>query len=378
MRIVFLGLSGVPFSKRAIDVRLEASIHLFMKLGYDVDILNRYGSVPEDLVSDGYHVINPFGGKQRNKLLKILLYVIAYLYEPFRIIGMNWKKHIDVLFVNSGHFIDMVIYWIVSRLIGAKVVYQYCEYRASFETGNPYHKCNGKLICKYGPTLWDGAICITTFLEDDCKKKNPKVKTLKMYPICDYSNFVSAEKHEPGYKYIMFCGSVEYREVVNLIINSYNSSYIKNTCKLLMVLRGNKQIIEEVQRENPHTVIKSNLDYADLIAHYKGAFGLLIPLRNNIRDIARFPNKVCEYCASGNPIVTTGFGEMQYLFKDGTNAFVAEDFTVDQYSKALDRLAACENIDEIGVASFKLGLNNFDINYYLDSMGTFIENVVEK
>lgn len=377
MRITFVGLSGVPFLKRAIDVRLNATIQLFLGLGYDVDVVNRFSVLKEDMPSGEFTLINPFHQFAGGGKLKIAcLYILALLYEPIRLIRMDRKIHIDVLFVNSGHFVDMLIYWLLSRVIGAKIIYQYCEYRAAFETSNPYHKLNGKLISKYGAKLWDGAVCITTFLEEDCKRKNSKTQILKMYPICNYDDFRNVHPFNFGYKYVMFCGSVEYNEVVDLIIDSYNNSKIQETHKLVLVLRGNEDDISKIKSQNPNVIVKIKLSYTDLIAYYKGAEALLIPLRNSIRDIARFPNKVCEYCAAETIVITTNYGEMKYLFEDNKNAFVAEDFSVESFSKSLDKLLDCEDCSKIGKESFMLGLKHFNIEAYRESTKRFIESVV--
>lgn len=378
MRITFVGLSGVPFLKRAIDVRLNATIQLFLDLGYDVDVVNRFTVVKDDITNEKFNLINPYSQSANVGKFKFLcLYILALLYEPIRLISMNRKKHIDVLFVNSGHFADMFIYWIISRIIGAKIVYQYCEYRAAFETSNPYHKLNGYLISKYGAKLWDGAICITTFLEEDCKRKNPKMQTLKMYPICNFNEFGNVNPFNPDYKYVMFCGSVEYKEVVDLIIDSYNNSKIKETHKLLLVLRGSDAEIRKIKTQNSHFVIKTNLSYTDLIAHYKGAKALLIPLRDSVRDIARFPNKVCEYCAAATIVITTNNGEMKYLFEDNKNAFVAAEFSVESFSQSLDKLLDCKDYSELGKKSYALGLELFNIEAYRESTKSFIESVVQ-
>lgn len=379
MRITFVGLSGVPFLKRAIDVRLDATIQLFLGLGYEVDVVNRFSVINEDIPRGNYNLVNPFcrfAGVGRLKF--VCLYILALLYEPIRLIRMNRQKHIDVLFVNSGHFMDMLIYWLLSRVMGTRIIYQYCEYRAAFETSNPYHKLNGRMISKYGAKLWDGAICITTFLEEDCKKKNPQTQTLKMYPICNYDNFKEVRPFAPEYKYVMFCGSVEYRKVVDLIIDSYNCSKIQETHKLLLVLRGGEGEILEIKNRNPHVVVKTKLSYVDLIAHYKGASALLIPLRDSIRDIARFPNKVCEYCAAETIVITTKNGEMKYLFEDNKNAFVSEEFSVDSFTKSLDKLLDCKDYSKIGKESLSLGLKHFNIEAYRESTKCFIESVVKK
>lgn len=377
MKIVIVGLSGVPFSQRAIDVRLNATINLFVKLKYDVVVLNRFQSIGADIPHDKYELINPFGKCScRSHVLSALLYFVALLLEPLRLFKINHQKHIDVLFVNSGHFIDVFLYRIIATIIGAKIVYQYCEFRAAFGSSNPYHRVNGILLARFGAKLWDGAICITSFLEEQCKNVNPGIRTIKMYPICNYSEFDIIEPYVPDYSYVMFCGSVEYAEVVKLIIDAYRKSRIKNRCKLLLVLRGNKSIINRVRDDNPDFIVESDLAYNDLIARYKGATALLIPIQDSIRDIARFPNKICEYCAAKSAVVTTNNGEVKSLFVDGVNAFVADAFSVSSYSDALDRLADSDCIAEIANSSYELGLNRFNIDSYCEEMSAFIEDLV--
>lgn len=375
-KIVLVGLAGVPFLKRAIDVRLGATIELLKKSGYEVEVLNRYTPLASQFDNGGDTIINPFSKVQSGGRIKnLLLYILALLNEPFTIFASNRKLHIDALLVNSGHFVDILVYRMIAWIIGAKIVYQYCEYRAAFETNNPYHKLNGNLICKFAPKLWDGAICITTFLQESCKKINKNISTILMYPICDYSEFARETKYAPDYKYVMFCGSIEYSEVVDLIVNSYEASEIKDDYKLLLVLRGSKSLISKLQESHPDVIIKSDLPYNELIQHYKGASALLIPLRNTIRDIARFPNKVCEYCASESVVITTCYGEMEYLFKDGQNAFVANDFTVDEFSGALNRFGKNNDYRQVGQESYQLGLKKFNIDSYVDEMKQFIESL---
>ena len=130
-----------------------------------------------------------------------------------------------------------------------------------------------------------------------------------------------------------------------------------------------------MQESHPDVIIKSDLPYNELIQHYKGASALLIPLRNTIRDIARFPNKVCEYCASESVVITTGYGEMVYLFKDGQNAFVANDFTVEEFSSALNRFGKNNDQRQVGRESYQLGLKKFNIDSYVDETKQFIESL---
>lgn len=378
MKIAIVGLGGMPYSKRAIDARLEATANLFRELDHDVVFFNRFSAAKNESKSNCYQIDEPFAShKGCNKILYLLLYALALIDEPFRIIRANRKQHIDVLFVNSGHYIDMLVYKLLCKITGAKFLYQYCEFRAALPTGNPYHKLNGKWVGEKGPKLWDGVTPISHFLEENSLKVNPKVKSLMMYPLCDYKAYADIEPYKAEKPYILFCGSIEYGEIVSFIVDAYKASKINQTTDLVMVLRGVQQQIDSFKQSRPDVRVLQNLPYEELLARFKGADGLLIPLKNDIRDIARFPNKIGEYCAARGLVITTNNGEMMYLFKDRENALVAKDYTEDSYVEVLDWLA--DNIDkteQIKEASYQLGLASFDIESYKEKTERFLQALI--
>lgn len=376
MKISFIGLGGVPFSKRATDVRLSSFVDLFQSLGHEVEIINRFSNI-KNSNNYPYHIYEPYKKTiASNKMVFILVYFLSLIKEPFAIIKSNKKKHIDILFNNSAHFIDIFIYFIISKIIKAKLIHQYCEFRSVFENRSIYHNINGRLVDKVSPKLWDGAICISHFLEDSCKSINPKLKTIKVYPICDFDYFDSIQPKNIQKKYILYCGSCDYIEVINFIIKSYNKSLCKSSFDLIMVIRGNQNIIEQLKQQNPNITFLEKLEYSDLISWYKSASALLIPMRDNIRDLARYPNKICEYCASSGIIITTNYGEIPYLFKNEYNALISKEYSTDSFAEELNKL---ENNDAI-IKSIKenayiTGKKHFETSAYKESMNTFLHEL---
>lgn len=379
MKISIIGLGGMPFSKRAIDARLKATADLFCMSGHSVEFINRYSPQKNGEKFENFSVWEPFNGKKSgNKLIGLLLYVVALFGEPFKVIRSNKEKHIDVLFVNSGHYFDMLVYKLLCKITGAKFLYQYCEFRSALPTRNPYHKMNGKLVGNKGPKLWDGVTPISHFLDEHSHQVNPNLKSLLMYPLCDFSEFVDVTPFASDKPYVLFCGSIEYKEIVDFISDAFHRSKLKSTHNLVMVLRGNQSEINAFREKHPAAIVVQNLPYKDLIARFKGADALLIPLKNDIRDIARFPNKIGEYSAAKGLIVTTDNGEMRYLFKDKVNALVADDFTVEAYTEKLNWLAEnLDKVDTIKEVSYQLGLASFDIASYKDKLNTFLDSLVK-
>lgn len=379
MKIVFVGLSGVPFSNRAADVRVGAFADLFVKCGYKVEIINRFSMI-KNSEEKLYRIYEPFKSlSPSNKLTSSILYTIALIIEPLIILRSHVKERIDVLHVYSGHFADFLVYRLICWLIGAKLINQYCEARSSFEYRNLYHSINGFLVDRVSPKIWDGAICISHYLESCCKHVNRNVKTILVYPLCDFSFFDQCKTTHQVPAYFLLCASVAYREIIDFVLEAYRRSSVKEKIQLRLVLAGDAKVISMFKEQNPDVIIESKLPYIDLIKRYKEALALLIPLRNTIQDIARFPNKTCEYCAAKGVIITSNVGEMKYVFKDMENALVTTNYSIDEFIDKMDWIGSHPNeIDKIKEESYNTGLKYFSDEAYSQQLKSFIESITNK
>ena len=122
-----------------------------------------------------------------------------------------------------------------------------------------------------------------------------------------------------------------------------------------------------------------NVPHAQVPAHLINATGLLIPMRPTVQDAARFPHKVGEYVASGNPLITTGFGEIPYYLQDGASAFIADAYEVEDYSQKMDAVFQdLEMAKEIGRNGRELGLRAFDYRVHGKVLRAFIGKIAQK
>ena len=113
-----------------------------------------------------------------------------------------------------------------------------------------------------------------------------------------------------------------------------------------------------------------------MIKAYNEAKVLLIPLRNSVKDISRFPNKICEYAASKSVIVTTQYGEPAYFFKDKVSAILSDDCSVNSVAYSLNWIAEHEDqIEEIGKAGYEVGLQYFELNSYKEKIMDFLKSI---
>ena len=128
------------------------------------------------------------------------------------------------------------------------------------------------------------------------------------------------------------------------------------------------KVVEDViarMKKRDHVRLFSNLKYSHLIHKYVHAKALLIPLTDSITDKARFPQKISEYLASGNPIITTNYGEVPFYFQDQKNALVANNYNVEEFASKFDFVVDNPEASvEIGKNGKATGLKFFDHNSY--------------
>ena len=375
MNILFVGTPATPYGNRACDVKLAAFANIVAK-EHNVTILNRYSPIKDrkDICLNKRVCIKEIINKHNS--LSLFFFLLSVLIEPFVIFDLNRKKKIDIIQIYSGHYLDFVFYKSIAFLIGAKVIYQYDEYALEKERRSGYYKWNSRRVDLKGPKLWDGVVCISDFLQEHAQKVNPNIVSMKLTPICDFSSFEQIHPENNRGKYLLFCGSIGYYEVVDIIINSYRKSAISNSHDLILVLSGNEEKVESFKQKNTDITVLSGLPYDTLLSLYKGAVGLLIPLRNTIEDIARFPNKICEYLAAKGLVITTKYGEMPNYFKDGYNALVAEDFTVESITSKLDWLDDnLDKVDNLKKTAYKELYTTFDQDSNFEAVNDFLSKL---
>ena len=78
-----------------------------------------------------------------------------------------------------------------------------------------------------------------------------------------------------------------------------------------------------------------NIPREDIPPRYVGASALLIPIEDTVQDYARFPHKIGEYLASGNPIISTNYGEMKNnkVFVDEESVLIASDYNTELFAE---------------------------------------------
>lgn len=388
LNILFVGLAGVPFANRAADIRIASTIKLFRKRGHSTLLLNKYFLINnlEDTSTN-----NPYNDFRVNYVIKKnpknsfqkLGFHIYSLFKEYGVINrLNKKQKINIIHVYSGHFIEILNYWLISKLIKTKIIYHYVEFTSAINRNSIYFKLNGLLIDNYVPYIIDGCISISHFIESNVKKIRNNIPIIIIPPICDFDDFdkiLIIEKND--LKYFLFCGSADYTETIDFIIRSFEATkYEEYNYKLLLVVSGTTKQIYSIRRRTEklkdHVNILVNLTYENLIRRLKNSSGLLIPLNETIRDIARFPNKICEYVACHSVIITTPVGEIPYYFTHNKDALITNNVSIKEYSSLLNYVMENEGLlESLRDNSYYLGRRFFDISSYESLIDVFLNKL---
>jgi|GEM_PF-1093591 len=387
MNIVFVGQTGVPFLNRASDTRLLYFANALSKKN-KVFILNRLpflckSKTSEALLDEKVEVINLFNEKKTNAFLSVIYYLISYPIEFFFLLKLNKKQKIDAIHLYSWHFHNHLFYFIIAKIISAKVCKQYVEYSSEVKRQGViavYHKINGYFVDFHGHRFVDGILPISNYIENHVRILSPKMPMLKVPPICDFDYFDTIKSEEANRNpYLLYCGSISYIDVISTIIDSftkYKQIYKDLNLSLFLVITGDLNVLKPLVQHDEKILIFHHLDYDHLIQLYKNAEILLIPLRNTTQDVARFPNKICEYTASKGLILTTNVGEVPFYFENQKNALIIDDFTVDsiieQINYAFQNKDKLKNIKE---AAYISGRENFDIYSYINKLDMFFRKI---
>lgn len=390
MFIIHIGVSGFPQGNAQIQ-RIRLTFKSLKLAGCNPLIINKHAlhQVNESKKIDRYQGI-PFVNTSIRKsrpdgfFARNFNKFSGYLMELLLLFKKRREIHSAIFYGSS--FGELVYYRMLSKLFNFKLVIQYVEYRSSIPVKRYLPDLNNKLFDAYCMFLCDGIIVISEYLKAKVINKNSSMKLLKIPAICDFSEF---ELHEDvgtdlG---LMYCGSIFYLPVIYFILELYSKlrdSDVYSGNLVFAIGMGNRdngdfeQLIDKVNTSqySKNIQVRANVPFEELISMYLRSELLIVPLRNSIPDIAGFHHKIGEYTAAGKPIISSKFGELQYYFKDGFSAILADDYSVDSYfDKLSEVLKNKESLIPIAAEGHKVGETYLNYKSYAEQLKTFLYNL---
>jgi glycosyltransferase involved in cell wall biosynthesis len=377
MFIIHLGFSGFPKGNASVQ-RVRLTFKGLKDAGMMPLVINKISHHPKCsekrinrfdeifYLNTGYLIYKPDSFMVRN-----FNKVSGYLGELLFFIRKRKKISIAILY--SNYFLELPYYWLLSKIFGFKIVLQYVEFFSAIPGRNSmFTKLNDQLLDQQFHHFCNGIIAISDFLVHHVQKKCPQIPCIKLPAVCDFSEFekISVYQNKDQQPYLMYCGTIFYLEVIELILSIFEKLKInkKYNGGLILVISGShadnwerlhlKMKNLDCQKD---VLIKSNIPYPDLLSLYKGADILLIPLRDSVQDNARFPHKIGEYTASKRPILSTNTGELKEYFVDGVSALLTNEYSEKAYLEKLTAAIASKAIlDDIGDKGNRIGSENFN------------------
>jgi glycosyltransferase involved in cell wall biosynthesis len=385
---VYLGCPGFPQGFAEVKKMTLISKSLVMK-GNPVTIIANRGMYNErDNIPFGakgtyegidfvYTSGSPF--RPGNFFKRNMLKIRGVVQEFLLLRRLRRSRKLDYAILSSNNFFSIYYYYILSKLLRFKTILNYVEYYSAIKRDRDQIglRINNKLIDRYAPRLVDLVFPISEFLISHLKNAAPGKKYLKIPILADFDE-TSCDGNSEDQQYFLFCGALSYIEVVKFIVDSF-CSLNNDAAFLYLIVNGKKEqrdkLEDYLQLHSKKDKIKifSNVEQDKLDAYYKNATGLLIPLRPTIQDEARFPHKVGEYLASGNPVVSTNYGEVKHYFTDGENMLIADSYDTrsfaDKMQFVLDNIQEAKKIGERGR---EMALKNFDYRLYGEKIMGFL------
>jgi glycosyltransferase involved in cell wall biosynthesis len=389
--IVFLGCPGFPHGLAEIQKIILISKCLVLT-GNHVTVIGNKGSHYEanhpDLKAHGnyenieyiYTSGNPF--RSNSFVKRNLSKVKGAINEVLLLKRRKNNNKLTYAVLSTQSFYAVVFYSLLAKLFGFKTILNYVEFFSGIEKKSSQlgRKLNDKLYDKYAPLLCDGIFPISEFLIDHIKKISPGKEYLKIPGLTEFERYDGIETL-PGQQYFLFCGAANYQEVIRFIIDAFGR--LRNTSVFLyLVINGNEQTTGEIKNYVSNSPQKdrikffSKLTERQLYTNYKNAMALLIPLRPNFQDIARFPHKFGEYLASGNPVISTNYGEVKKYFTDMDNMLIADKYDMNLFADKMQFVIDNPGlVKEIGVKGKKAASSIFDYRVKATDIDRFLNKL---
>lgn len=384
---VIIWSEGFPVKKNAINEKNSLIAKALILSDYDVYLTSKSFFSEEYRNGGELDQIRYRNFSCHRNTPHILNYVNAIFNEMRFLISLK-KKYNNIYLIGSySPIIIFFLYSIFSKISRVKFVLSIMEWHIAAHKELPFHKrINAFLFDNYAVLLSSGVIAISELIISNLSKISPRSKYVLLPALTDCQKIYEIHNSAPpDFPYILYCGGVGYSEVIELILDSF-----EGLCKgennlgihLIMVLHGNQKNYESLitkikARTNFEKVhIFNDLDYTDLIKKYKNATALLVPLRNTVQDIARYPQKIAEYAACGRPVISNKIGQVGTDFLHKRDIYFANSFISADLENAISEILKDKKMAEIiSINARKKAENYFDYRHYSIKLGQFLKNL---
>jgi len=379
--IAYVGVSGFPYGFAVIQ-HIRTVAKGLIGAGVPVTVICRKGILdpagaikfPSSGMFEGMrYVYTSFSIYRHPNFIKRNISKVIGLINEMRLLAkLAAHSETFAVVITSLEFLDVVYYWLLSKIFKFSIVMNYVEFNSSMpgRTGLK-NRINDFLFDNYSFNFVDIVLPISEFLIERVQKRVPHKPYIKLTPMSDFKRFTIPKKRVDC-PYFALCASANYLDVILFSIKSFEllTNHIGNV-SLFLIVSGHQKTMDHLYREiaqfncKENIKIFRNISDEELNDIYINAIGLLIPLRPSIVDTARFPYKIAEYAATGNPIITTNYGEVKNYFRDRKTAFIAEEYDPIKYSQKMECVIQHPDVaSQVGSNAKTLALTEFNSDIF--------------
>jgi glycosyltransferase involved in cell wall biosynthesis len=387
-KVVVIWSDDFPSRFTAFNEKNSLLAKAFMLAGYDVVItsISRSSKVEREIsgITENIYWLNFCRNQIR---LKLVRNVFAIFSEMRYILSLKLEYKKVYLISSYCPFPVFLFYSFFSKIFKIKLILNIMEWHiAQHDNASFIKRLNAYLFDKYAFRLSKGTIAISEMIISKLKNFSPNAKFLLIPALTDIRKVDEVQESCAfNFQYVLYCGGLGYAEVIEMILDSFEECGKNRGNKeihLVLILHGKESQFERL-KQKVTTMAKANkvhilrdLKYADLIRHYKNASALLVPLRNNEQDKARYPQKIAEYSACGRPIISTQTGQVGLDFTHKTDIYFMTSCSSQEIAKAMKEII--ENKEMALTISSNARIKaetHFDYKLYSRQLDTFLKSV---
>jgi len=235
-----------------------------------------------------------------------------------------------------------------------------------------------------------GALVISKAIEERvrerCADANPDLLIHRLPAIVDAQLFATAspiiDRSDQPVPNFVYCGTwlTDARFLIRALALIKPSGH---RCRLTIVGIDQSEPVLGYAKEKglspEDIVVRSCVDRRTLGARfYKIATALLSPLSDDDRSITRFPNKICEYLASGRPVVSCRIGDLTNFLTDNVNAYLGKPGDERDFAdKMIAILEDPNRAEQIGAAGQQVCLAHLDYRAHVSGLTKFFVHCID-
>jgi glycosyltransferase involved in cell wall biosynthesis len=302
------------------------------------------------------------------------------------IIKSHRIKKIDYVFINAEKNLYVLPFFLLAKLLGAKLGRDLNEYPKSVLRPNSYSKGRAKYKLNTNYRWFDVIFVITKNLEFYYKPLARKKTRFLLLPVTvDFDRFPEPVKDIANNRHITYVGDLSQSKdgvltllrAFALIQNEFPEHNLKligsNSDKNYMNLVA--QTIEELSLRS-RVILTGYMNPEDIPGELYKARLLVLSRHDNIQAKGGFPTKLGEYLATGVPVAVTRVGELPFYLTDNKNAFLADPDSIESFADAMKRaLSNTEFASQVGLAGRETAWLHFSHSTQGKLISEFLINI---